>query len=221
VEVAGKPDRVYCDSMISTIPITKMVPMLHPEASFDLLEKVRTLKYRAMVVMYIVVKKKQVSPYQWVYYSSDDIFFNRFSECKNLTPKLMPPDRTVLCLETTCFEGDEIWNASEETVYTECMKGLEKLGLVKESYVEAHFLVKLPYAYPIANLEYEKNYPDILSYLSRYTNLLSMGRQGSFAYLNMDQSMEEGFRAARIVLDRAKDALPGSTAPETGTNEGV
>jgi protoporphyrinogen oxidase len=58
VQVEGQPDRVYCDWMISTIPITKMVPMLRPEPPVDMIEKVRTLKYRAMVVMYIIVKKK-------------------------------------------------------------------------------------------------------------------------------------------------------------------
>lgn len=221
VEVAGKPSRVYCDWMVSTIPVTKMVPMLHPEVSVDLLDKVRTLKYRAMVVMYILVKKRQVSPYQWVYYSSDDIFFNRFSEFKNLTPKLMPPDRTVLCLETTCFEGDDIWNAPEKKVYTECMKGLEKLGLLRESHVEDHFLVKLPYAYPIADLEYEKNYPEVVDYLGRYSNLISAGRQGSFAYLNMDQSMAEGFGAAQTVIEKSKNIAVEPAAGGAGTGEGA
>lgn len=221
VEVMGKPDKVYCDWMVSTIPITKMVPMLHPEPPLATLEQVRSLKYRAMVVMYIIVKKRQVSPYQWVYYSSDDIFFNRFSEFKNLTPALMPPSRTVLCLETTCFEGDDIWNAPEEKVYTECIRSLEKLGLLKESHVEDHFVVKLPYAYPIADLEYERNFPDIQKHLRRFKNLLSVGRQGSFAYLNMDQSMEEGFRGAQTVIQRAKKVSPESFAVETASDEGA
>jgi len=213
VEIEGKPSRSYCDWMISTIPITRMAEMLRPAPSEEFLGKVRTLKYRAMVVMYLVVKKHRVSPYQWVYYSSDDIFFNRMSEFKNLTPKLMPPDKTVLCLETTCFEGDDIWNAPEGKVYTECIKGLEKLGLVKERQVEDHFLVKLPYAYPIADLDYEQNFPFITEYLRRYRNLLSVGRQGAFAYLNMDQSMEEGFNAAGVVLAQEGDSAAASDEP--------
>lgn len=220
VESASNPSRAYCDWLISTIPITKMAEMLQPRPSRDFLAKVRTLKYRAMVVLFVVVKKERVSPYQWVYYSSDDIFFNRFSEFKNLTPKLMPEGRTALCLETTCFEGDEIWNAPEEKVYNECIKSLEKLGLVKKDEVETHFLVRLPYAYPIADLDYEKNFPHILGYLSGYSNLLSAGRQGSFAYLNMDQSMEEGFRAAGVISRRSKDVPQESLAAGKGTERG-
>jgi protoporphyrinogen oxidase len=174
-----------------------------------------------MVVMYIIVKKKQVSPYQWVYYSSDDIFFNRFSEFKNLTKALMPLERTVLCLETTCFQGDDIWSAPEEKVYTECIKGLEKLGLLKETHVADHFLVKLPHAYPIADLEYEKNFPEIMRRLGRYRNLLSVGRQGSFAYLNMDQSMEEGFKGAQTVIKRSGVRSSEPMAAEAGLNEGA
>lgn len=221
VEISGKPSRVYCDWMVSTIPITRMLQMLHPAPSKELLAKIRTLKYRAMVVMYIVVRKRQVSPYQWVYYSSDNIFFNRFSEFKNLTPKLMPPHRTVLCLETTCFEGDRVWNASEDKVYTECIKGLENLGLVRERDVESHFLVKLPYAYPVADLDYETNFPEITEYLSRYTNLLSAGRQGSFAYLNMDQSMDAGFKAAAEVMERSKSDSPITSAAGSMPDEGA
>jgi protoporphyrinogen oxidase len=216
VRAGGSPSKVYCDWLISTIPITKMAGMLKPAPSIEFLQKVRTLKYRAMVVMYIIVRKNQVSPYQWVYYSSDDIFFNRYSEFKNLTPKLMPQGKTVLCLETTCFEGDEVWNAPEEKVYTECMRGLERLGLVRKSEVEDHFLVKLPYAYPIADLEYERHFPDVLEYLRGYSNMLSVGRQGSFAYLNMDQSMEEGFRAAAMVIKSERGPSQGRPS---GTNE--
>ncbi len=212
VKTPEGPSKAYGDYVISTIPINKMAETLVPEPPLDLLKKVRGLKYRSMVIMYILVRKRQVSPYQWVYYSSDDIFFNRFSEFKNLTPKLMPRGKTVLCLETTCFEGDEIWNASEKKVFERCIEGLEKLRLVKRADVETYFLTKLPYAYPIADLEYEKNFPDIMKYLSAYSNLLTVGRQGSFAYLNMDQSMEEGFKAARTVMERAKEASPEPVA---------
>ncbi len=218
VKVGGSPSKVYCDWLISTLPITKVAGMLKPDPSLEFLKKVRTLKYRAMVVMYIIVRKDQVSPYQWVYYSSDDIFFNRLSEFKNLTPKLMPQGKTVLCLETTCFEGDDVWNAPEERVYNECLRGLQRLGLVSKGEVEDHFLVKLPFAYPIADLEYERNFPDIVEYLSGYSNLLSVGRQGSFAYLNMDQSMEEGFSAAATVIKRVHE--PSQAPPPDARGEG-
>jgi len=219
-EQGGRPLRAYCDWLISTVPITDLARMLKPDPPGEFLEKVATLKYRAMVVLYLIVKKSRVSPYQWVYYSSDDIFFNRMSEFKNLTPKLMPPDRTVLCLETTCFEGDGVWNASEEKVYTECIKGLERLGLVRESEIEEHFLVKLPHAYPIADLEYERNFPAVREFLSGYTNMLSVGRQGAFAYLNMDQSMEQGFNAAAEVIERARaGTLSGRPAADAGGDD--
>jgi protoporphyrinogen oxidase len=212
----GKVSRVYCDWVVSTIPVTGLMEMLHPSPEGNVLEKVHRLKFRAMAILYIVVRKRQVTPYQWVYYSSDDVFFNRLSEFKNLTPALMPPDKTVLCLETTCFEGDDIWNASEETVYAESIRSLESLGLVERNEVETYFLVRLPHAYPVADLEYERHYPEIMRHLDGYPNLLSVGRQGAFKYLNMDQSMEEGFEAARVVMSKRSQGV-GETQADSST----
>jgi protoporphyrinogen oxidase len=200
--------------------------MLHPAADAALLEKARRLKYRAMVVLYIVVRKKRVTPYQWVYYSSDDIYFNRLSEFKNLTPALTPPDKTALCLEKTCFEGDEVWNASEDEVYAESIRSLESLGLVKKHEVETYFMLRLPHAYPVADLEYERYFPEIVKHLQRYPNLLSVGRQGGIKYLNMDQSTEEGFEAARAVLEApsggfAEARAAGSHLPQGEKNSGA
>jgi protoporphyrinogen oxidase len=223
----GKQSRVYCDWTVSTIPVTSMVELLHPSADVELLEKVRSLKFRAMVLLYIVARKELATPYQWIYYSSDDIFFNRLSEFKNLTPAVVQPGQTVLCLETSCFEGDEVWNASEDEVYEQCMRSLESLNLIRRQDVETYFHLKLPYAYPIADLNYEENFPHITKSLKRYKNLLSAGRQGSFAYLNMDQSMEDGFRAALEVLSRktespvtsfSADPVRGQGDDTSGTN---
>lgn len=217
---SGKGSRLYCDWIVSTIPVTNMVEMFHPPAEVELLEKVRRLKFRAMTLLYIVARKEQVSPYQWIYYSSDDIFFNRLSEFRNLTPAVVPQGKTVLCLETSCFKGDDVWNASEDDVYEQCMRTLESLDLVKKDEVETYFLVRLPYAYPVADLEYEENFPHIMKRLERYPNLLSVGRQGSFAYLNMDQSMEDGFRAAREVLDRQSKSPAAALAAEPMPTQG-
>jgi len=210
--------RAYCDWLVSTMPLTEMVEMLHPSPDVEVVKKVRRLKFRAMVLIYILARKEQASPYQWVYYSSSDIFFNRLSEYKNLTPAVVPPGKTILCLETSCFQGDDVWNASEDEVYLKCMDNLENLKLLKKTDVETHFVLRLPHAYPLADREYEENFPHITESLDRYRNLLSVGRQGSFAYLNMDQSMEDGFNAARRIIGRAAESrAPAETAASVRT----
>ena len=64
------------------------------------------------------------------------------------------------------------------------------------------FVKKIPYAYPVYDLEYKKNLTPVMNYVGALTNIHTTGRQGNFRYNNMDQSIEMGRRMAWIVQSR-------------------
>ena len=42
---------------------------------------------------------------------------NRMSEQKNVSPDMVPADRTILCVELSCWRDEPMWKASDEEIY--------------------------------------------------------------------------------------------------------
>jgi protoporphyrinogen oxidase len=88
--------------------------------------------------------------------------------------------------------GDEIWRSSVERLRDLAEQDLINVGLIKKGEVLDAFVKKIPYAYPVYDLEYKKNLTPIMDYVGKLENLKTTGRQGNFRYNNMDQSVEMG-----------------------------
>ena len=50
------------------------------------------------------------------------------SEQKNVSASMVPSDRTVLCIELSCWRDEPVWNASDEEVYRIALSDLMKMG---------------------------------------------------------------------------------------------
>ena len=52
-----------------------------------------------------MLKRPQLTDYHWVYLLDEQFRVNRVSEQKNVSPHMVPADRTVLCIELSLLEG--------------------------------------------------------------------------------------------------------------------
>ncbi|MDP6423238.1 MAG: hypothetical protein QGG14_00725, partial [Planctomycetota bacterium] len=72
------------------------------------------------------------------------------------------------------------------------VRDLCEVGLLKEDEVEDAFTKRIPFAYPVYDLDYERHLKKTMAFVHSLENIKSGGRQGLFRYNNMDQSIEMG-----------------------------
>ena len=98
--------------------------------------------------------------------------------------------RTCLGLEYFVFEGDELWNATDEELIQRGTRELAALNLVNASAVELGFVVRVKKAYPYYDSHYVENVAKVVGFLDGVApNLHLIGRNGMHRYNNQDHSM--------------------------------
>ena len=186
--------------VISTIPLSELAKLCRPQLSELEQSAAEDLKYRALVLVNIIIAAEQVSRAHWVYLLDPGFRFNRFCEQKNLLLERRPPGKTMLTFELCCGYGDEFWTASEEKLRAMALEDIRRIGLLDGLKVEKSMITRAKDAYPIYDLPFEKNLDLVLSGLARIKNLFSAGRQGLFLNSDIHDSMESGRAAGRDLL---------------------
>lgn len=181
------------DFLISTIPITNLLKITGPPPSKEILRLVDSLRYRALLLLMICIQKEKALDYQCIYFTESRFTFRRITEFKNLDISMAPQTKTSLCVEITCFENDEIFRKDTGTIFGNVIEQLENCGFIKENEVESYSLLRIPYAYPVYGIHYNKALDELLNYLSGLDKLISIGRQGLFSYNTMSNSILSGY----------------------------
>ncbi|MHC4850499.1 MAG: FAD-dependent oxidoreductase [Planctomycetota bacterium] len=192
-----KRETIEGDAHVSTIPITAMCKALSPKAPAEILHHVSALDYVSIVFIYLKLNRPTVSPDSWVYLPEHHLTIHRIAEFRNFSPECAPAGKTMVCAEITCRRGDEIWRANPEKLRDIAERDLISVGLIEKGEVLDHFVKRIPYAYPVYDLNYRKHLVPIQEFVGRLRGIISTGRQGNFRYNNMDQSVEMGRTVAR------------------------
>jgi protoporphyrinogen oxidase len=192
-----------CDAVVSSLPLPLLVQLLDPAPPDDVLAAARSLKFRAMIFVFLEIDKPSVTDDHWIYFPDPDVIFNRISEMRNFSPDAVPDGKTSLTLEITCDIGDEIWTTPEDELYRRSVEGLVASGLIREDQVLGHFFRRLSHAYPTYDIDFEAKIGRMAYYLADFENLVNAGRQALFRYVNTDHVMEMGFCAADELLEGA------------------
>src|SRR5258708_3807939 len=94
--------------VLSTIPIAQLARLVQPAAPEGVHNSVGALKFRAMVLCYLVLKTDRFTEYDAHYFPDANIMITRLSEPKNYGLADVP-GRTVLCAELPCSIDDPVW----------------------------------------------------------------------------------------------------------------
>jgi protoporphyrinogen oxidase len=93
-------------------------------------------------------------------------------------------------LEYFCFEGDDLWAASDEALIALATKEMAILGLVRPEQVIGGVVVRQEKAYPVYDDEYAANVAAMRAELeAAYPTLHLVGRNGMHRYNNQDHAM--------------------------------
>ncbi|MEW6359752.1 MAG: NAD(P)-binding protein [Planctomycetota bacterium] len=185
---------------VTSIPMDDFVRMMDPAPPQEVLHAADALRYRDMVLLFATFNTPQITPDHWVYCSDADCIFSRFHEPKNWSAAMAPPDKTGLVIEFFCQTGDGIWTAQPAHLFEQSIAQLRKMGLIQKG-MEAGFDVqRICKAYPVYTLDYRGHVDCILSYLRRFDNLHSIGRNALFRYTSSDIYIDMGIKAAENIL---------------------
>ncbi len=196
----GKEEVINCEWVISTIPVTDLLPASEMRGKFqDVSTSVRSLKYRSLRFLNILIEKPEIGKNTWTYIPDEQYIMTRIQEPKKRSPHNAPVGNTSLILEIPCYFNDEVWNMPDDMLFRRGIDDLTKLGIDIKDRVIDYFYTRERHAYPIYQLDYKQHLNNILSWVNSIENLHISGRNGLFRYVFMDRAMEMGFEAAVIV----------------------
>jgi protoporphyrinogen oxidase len=198
-------ERVEAGHVISSMPLRDVVAIADPPAPPEVVAAANGLRYRDFLTVALVVRGEDLFPDNWIYVHDPDVRVGRIQNFRAWSEAMVPDAaRTCVGMEYFCFEGDELWNASDAELVALATNELERIGLAPASRVEAGHVVRVPKAYPIYDGEYEQRVSTVRAWLNGISNLQQIGRNGLHRYNNSDHSMLTALRAvdnARLHCD--------------------
>ena len=201
----GRRVRQPCAEFVNCIPVDELVRLMSPAAPPEVLAAADQMRFRSVVILFLIVDAPQVSPDHWIYIPSPQIGFCRMHEPKNWSADMAPPDKTGLVIEYFCQEGDERWQADQGELAAEAEEDLRKMGLLEHGQVCGHTLVHLRKAYPVYNIGYAEHLAVLNDYVGRFPNLHNIGRNATFLYTSSDHYIDMGLKAAENLLGHEHD----------------
>lgn len=196
----GREMEAPCDAVLSTVPLPALAKMFDPPLPQSVQDSAARLRYRSLVLVYVVLDRERLADWHWVYLLDEHFRCNRISEQKNVGPSMVPLKQTVLCVEISCFKGDEIWTGSDEALFDIVWRDLSKLGHdLKKSELSSYFVRRIDTAYPVYELDFEEYLIPTLEGLHRVRNLFTLGRHGLFLNNSMDDNVLLGSQLAEYI----------------------
>jgi protoporphyrinogen oxidase len=191
--------RVEAPVVWSTAPLAGLVETVDPPAPRPVREAAVRLGHRAMVLVYLVVPRPRYTEWDAHYLPAEDNPVSRLSEPKNYRDSVDDPaDRTVLCAEVPCWEGDGRWSASPDELGEEVRRALVAEGLPDPAPVEVE-VRRLPRVYPDYRLGFGEGLATVEAWLAGQAGLVTLGRQGLFVGDNTHHVLAMAAAAADVL----------------------
>jgi protoporphyrinogen oxidase len=197
-------DAITPASVISSLPLRNMVAIADPQAPAEVQEAARGLRYRDFLTVALVIDGEDLFPDNWIYIHEPDVQVGRIQNYRSWSPWMVPdPDTACVGLEYFVFDGDDMWNRSDDELVALATSELEQLGLSKPGQVRRGYVVRVPKAYPMYDGDYADRVAAIRGWLDTMPGIQQVGRNGLHRYNNSDHSMLSAMRAVDNVLNGA------------------
>jgi protoporphyrinogen oxidase len=213
----GRTREVTGTDFISTLPIRELIETCEPALPARVREAAASLRYRDFLTVAVVLDRAQVFPDNWIYIHDPTVTVGRIQNFRNWSRDMVAdPEKTCLGLEYFCFEGDGLWDSSDEQLVELARRELQTLGMARSEEVLWGVVVRQPKAYPVYDDVYKRHLAVIRDELrERLPNLQLVGRNGMHHYNNQDHSMMTALLAARnIALGTSYDPWKVNTDAE-------
>jgi protoporphyrinogen oxidase len=197
----GRQARVEARQIFSTIPAPALVRVLSPAAPGEVRAAAAALRYRAMILVYLILEQDRFTEYDAHYFPGVDVPIARLSEPKNYG-LAGQPGVTLLCAELPCSPDDEWWGMSDEALGAVVSSALERVHLTPRGRIRSVATRRLREAYPLYVRGYRAHLDRLDEWLGGIDGLLVLGRQGLFVHDNTHHTLAMAY-AASDCLDAA------------------
>jgi protoporphyrinogen oxidase len=169
--------------------------MINPPPPADVIAAANNVRFRGMILIYLVLETDQFSEYDAHYFPEPSIPISRMSEPKNYSASAEPRNRTVLCAELPSDPAEAEWSLTDHELGQRLCEWLSSVNLPVRAAVSKVVTRRLRFAYPVYDRHYEIHFQTIDNWLSHIDGILTFGRQGLFAHDNTHHAMTMAFAA--------------------------
>jgi protoporphyrinogen oxidase len=214
----GTQRRFAGDYFFSTTSVKELVQAMVeggssvPQNVRDVAEK---LEYRDFIAVGLLVDKLKVREPggkfgqlvsdNWIYIQEPDVLIGRLQVFNNWSPFLVA-DRSKVWLgaEYFCYEGDELWTRSEDSMAKLAADELAKIDIIERQDVRDAVVVHMAKTYPAYFGVYDR-FQEVRDFVDRIPNLFLVGRNGMHKYNNQDHSMLTAMTAVDNIIAGRRD----------------
>ncbi len=196
--VRAKGEIAEFSAVISTAPANILAKIVEGTNALDEFSRFR---YRPMTFINMRFEGRGLLPDTVLWFPEDKFPFFRLTEATLSMPWLAPEGKTIITVDIGCEKGDEFWEMSESDISELCLKNLEEIIPDARKKFLGGKVLRTPIAYPVFLTEYETERRHFEK-STNIENLLSVGRNGEFAHIFMEDVYWRTRRKARDLINR-------------------
>jgi protoporphyrinogen oxidase len=194
-------DSVSARYAFSTLPLPVLAKIGRPAPSLADIESATRLRFRAMLLVYVVHSGGRWTRFDAHYIPSRETPITRISEPANYRDSAEDPSgRSVLCAEIPCAMTDEVWGLDDESLGDLVDEALASTGLpaINRVGVESR---RLGQVYPVYRVGFENDLAGVDSWARMLRRVVTFGRQGLFAHDNTHHALVMAYDAVDALRD--------------------
>jgi protoporphyrinogen oxidase len=180
------------DRVVSTLPLPLLVKLLGAAVPDPAREAASRLRFRHVRLLFLRLATARMSGNASIYIPDPAFCVSRIYEPRNRSAAMAPEGETALVVEAPCFSGDAVERLPAEAFTAKIVGELAALDLLDPGSVIESRLHFIPNAYPVYARNYAADTRTIRDALSRFTNLETLGRAGSFVYSHLHDQLRFG-----------------------------
>ena len=202
----GSAEELAASHVISSMPMQALVASIDPPVPEEVRKAGEDLAYRDFLTVALVVPVARGFPDNWIYIHATEVAVGRIQNFGSWSPYMVKDGLTCLGMEYFVFEGDELWESTDEELVARGTAELATLGLARPEDVQAGYVVRVPKAYPYYDFEYRANVETVAKFLDVHApNVHLVGRNGMHKYNNQDHSMYTAMLTVQNILGAQHD----------------
>jgi protoporphyrinogen/coproporphyrinogen III oxidase len=200
VRVAGQ--QVPAAAVISTAPINVLPRLVE---GTDALDRFRPFRFRPMIFVNLRMRGRHLLPDTMTWTPGAQFPFFRLTETPQAMPWLAPEGKTLITADIGAEIDDRYWQMDDAELGERCIEALtEIVPSARRDYLGCR-VVRTPTAYPVFHTEYEAD-RQMLTTTTGVDRLLSIGRNGEFAHILMEDVYWRTLRRVRLLAAELKSA---------------
>lgn len=188
---------IETDLVVSTLPVNRLADVT---VGTEALDRFRRFRFRGLVLVNLKLDGRDLLPDVVVWTPTGFPFF-RVTETPLSMPWTAPAGKTMVLCEYGAQPGDETWARTDEEITEHCLDAMEPLVPdVRRRFLGA-VVQRQPLAYPVFALEYEQDRADLAAKGPGVQGLLSVGRNGEFDHILMEDTFWRLRRRLPLLAD--------------------